>query len=82
MIDLYAMWIINGRGQVDWNDSAGLGSFIIKTLKEGDTHTMTYCRLSKKNILEIGHPSCVLGNKNGCLLKYINIIMAIEGLWV
>jgi len=38
MIDLYAIWIINGQGQVNGNDSAGLGSFIIDTLQESDTH--------------------------------------------
>jgi len=38
MIDLYAFWIINGQGQVNGNDSAGLGSFIIDTLQESDTH--------------------------------------------
>lgn len=38
MIDLYALWIINGRGQVNWSDFVRLGSFIIETLLEGDTN--------------------------------------------
>lgn len=53
MIDLYAVWIINGRGQVNWKDSTGLGSFIIDTLHESDTHAHRHKYKRKKKPSEL-----------------------------
>lgn len=52
MIDLYALWIINGRGQVNWKDSTGLGSFI-DTLHESDTHAHRHKYKRKKKPSEL-----------------------------